>query len=204
MPIIYEARCSACTYASPVHSEGYLAVIVDEPASSVHAHLDDPRIVILGHPLESMILEEQGLAFESAALGGRLLYIQNVVCRACGTLYEIRRVGATSATMGLAGCFAIIAFSAGAGVLAGLHYQSFVIGFVAGWLVLASVFAFADWAFARYVRWRHKARVREYDRGPGCPRCGGRDYLGFRPRWRALPCPSCGGRSVRVRSVGIS
>jgi hypothetical protein len=204
MPIIYEARCSACKYASPVHSEGYLAVIVDEPSSSIHVHPDDARIVILGHPLESMILEEQGFTFESAALGGRLLYVQNVVCRGCGSMYEIRRLGATSAVMGLSGCFAILGLAAGVGLFAGWHYESFLIGFVASWLVLAGMFAFADWAFARYARWRYKARWSEYDRGPGCPRCGGRSYARFRPRWRALPCPECGQHAVRVRSVGIS
>jgi len=60
MPLIYEGTCSACDYGSDAHSEGYLGVIVDDPCTSMHAHPDEPRLVILGHPIESMILEDLG------------------------------------------------------------------------------------------------------------------------------------------------
>ena len=105
MPIIYETTCSACGYVSPEQSEGYLAVIMDEPSLSMHVHPDDPRIVVLGHPCEDMILEELGYTFETAGRGGRLLYFRNVVCRKCGTMYEIRRLGTASP-----GCFACLGF----------------------------------------------------------------------------------------------
>src|SRR5688572_21278386 len=100
MPLIYEATCSVCDYGSRAHSEGYLAVIVDDPCTSVDAHPDNPHLVILAHPLESMILEELGFTFTSAGLGGRLVYVKNVVCKTCGTMYELRRLGAGSGVLG--------------------------------------------------------------------------------------------------------
>jgi hypothetical protein len=204
MPTIYEARCSSCDYASSHCPEGYLAVVVDEPSSSMHVHPAHNRIVILGHPLEAMILEELGLSFETAALTGRLLYIHNVVCSACGTMYEIRRIGASSSVWGCSGCFVILGVSACCGVIAGWASESFWLGCLAGWLVFAVISAASDWSLDAYVRSRSKERVRESDRAPGCPHCGEKRYAAFRPRWRALPCPKCRQHTVKVRSVGIS
>jgi hypothetical protein len=48
MPVIYEATCSACDYGFHPHSEGYLAIIVDDPCSSMHAHPENPYLVLAG------------------------------------------------------------------------------------------------------------------------------------------------------------
>src|ERR1044072_275065 len=119
MPPIYQAICSACNHASPVHPAGYLALILDAASPCRHAHPDDRRLIILGHPLESMILEELGFTLESAAISGRLLYIQNVVCLGCGTMYELRRLSANSGAMGISGCLSMFGVSVGIGFFIG-------------------------------------------------------------------------------------
>jgi hypothetical protein len=204
MPFIYQATCSACDFGSDAHSEGYLAVIVDDRCISIHAHPDDPRLVILGHPLESMILQELGFTFASAALGGRLVYVTNVVCKACGTMYETRWVGAGSCVLGGTGCLVMLGLAASLGVVIGWSSESVFFGFLGGWLALIGFFALVDSIVSPYIRRRHKDRVREFDRGPDCPKCHSKNYVGFPPRWGKLVCPKCGKQTVKVRTVGIS
>jgi transcription elongation factor Elf1 len=179
-------------------------VILDEPSTSMHAHPDNHRIVILGHPIESMILEELGFTAQSVALGGRLLFVQNVACRACGTMYETRRVGADSAWLGGSGCLVLLLISFAVGIVVARYQESYLLGFVAGWLALIALFSLVSFVLTRYVRWRYHDRVKEFDHGPGCPKCGSKSYSAFPPRWGTLMCPKCGKQSVRVRVVGIS
>ena len=204
MPLIYEATCSACDYGSGHLSEGYLAIIVDEPCCSIHAHPDDPRLVILGHPLESTILEELGFTFTSAGLGGRVVYVKNIVCEDCGAMYETCRLDAGSGSLGGTGCLVMLALSAAVGAAVGWKCESVPLGFTAGCLSLRGFSAFADANISAYVRWRYNDRVSEFDRGPGCPTCHSMKYVSFPPGRGKLICPSCGQRTVSVRSVGIS
>lgn len=204
MPLIYQATCSACDYGSDAHSEGYLAVIVDDPCISMHAHPDEPRLVILGHPLEAMILEELGFTFASAGLGGRLVYVENVVCKTCGAMYEIRRLGAGSGVLGETGCLVILGLLAAIGTAVGWTCESILLGFLAGLLTFLGFIALADPIISACIRWCHKDRVREFDRGPGCPKCQSKKCVSFRPRWGKLVCPKCGMQAVKVQTVAIS
>jgi hypothetical protein len=202
MPVVYPVACSNCRYVSPISSEGYIAVIVDELSSSEFVHPEESCLIILAHPLESLIMEELGFSYEAAARGGRLLRVQHVICRVCGTSYEIRRLwaGATACTT----CLALLLVSVGLAVLAYWQTQSPLVSFLTGWLGVWVLAACAEWAANRSIRRRHQDRVRQFDRGPGCPHCGSPKHLSLRWRWRALPCPECGQRSLRVHPVGIS
>jgi hypothetical protein len=204
MPVIYGATCSACDYGANAHSEGYLAVIVDEPCTSMHAHSAEPHLVILGHPLESMILEELGFTFTSARLGGRMVYVKNVACKECGTMYEIRRLGAGSASLGGTGCLVMLGLSGAIGVAIGWNSESIFFGFIAGWLALLGFFSLGDAVISTLIRWRSKDRVRQFDRGPDCPKCHCTKYVTFRPSRCKLTCPKCGRQTVEVHRVGIS
>ncbi len=204
MASLYKLTCSACNYTSPAQSGHKAAVIVDEPSSSNHVHPDNDRLVILAHPLESLILKELGISWGSTAFGGRGMHIHCVICRECGTIYEIRRLSAGLAALGCSGCFTILGLSVGIGILAGWQLESIWLGVVAGWLGLWALETFGDWAIARHVRRRFQDRVREFDRGPGCPRCGSTRFADFRPRREAFPCPKCTQHDLRVRCVGRS
>ena len=204
MPLIYQATCSACDYCSEAHPQGYLAVIVDDPCTSMHAHPDEPRLVILGHPIESMILEELGFTFNSAGLGSRMVHVKNVACRACGTRYEIRRLGWGSASLGRAGCLVMLGLAGGIGVVVGRNSESIFFGAMAGWFAFLGFIALSHTILSPFIRWRYKDRVREFDRGPDCPKCRCKKYVGFPPHWGKLICPKCGKQTVKVRTVGIS
>jgi len=204
MPSIYQARCSACDYVSPRHAEGYLAVILDEPSNSLYALREDPRLVILAHPLESMIMEELGFTDWSAGLSGRILRIHNVACRACGTFYELRRLSAGSAALGGRGCLVMLGLAGAIGGYVGWKCESFPIGFIAGWLGLIALFAGSDSVLSLYVRRRFKDRAKEFDRGPGCPKCESKSHATFSALWSVLPCPNCSKVEMRMRIVGKS
>ncbi|MCE9532398.1 MAG: hypothetical protein K8T89_14950 [Planctomycetes bacterium] len=177
-------------------------MIVDEPSQSSHADPDDRRIVILEHPLETAILKELGVTEWSAGIGGRMLYIRQVVCRACGTLYKVRRL---SATTGSTGCLVILCLSAGIGAYVGWQRNSFPLAFLAGWLGMIGMLVPTELVVSQFVRWSYQDRAKEFDRGPDCPNCHSKKYVCFRPpRWGKLRCPKCLQKSVRVNIVGKS
>jgi hypothetical protein len=204
MPLIYQGKCSACDYATRAESESYAAVIVDSPSSSMYVHPEIARLVILAHPGESRILEGLGYTLTAAAIGGRLVYVTSVSCDDCGTMYELRRLDANSSAVGCTGCLAMLALSGCVGAAVGWMGQSYLLGLLAGGLVLWLMIALADFAISRFVRWRYKELAREFNRDPGCPKCQSRKYVTFPPRRGKLVCPKCGQRAVQVDSIGIS
>lgn len=204
MAAIYQAACSACDYTSLKQSDGYLAVILDRPSPLTHAHPEDRRVVILAHPVESMILSEMGVSFRTTCHEGRLLYVREVMCRSCGTMYEIRRLGAGGSALGGRGWLSILAIAMLVGALVGQQQNSIIFGLIAGCLASLSLSAIIERIVCRSIRRRYPRRVAEFDRGPGCPKCGGQEYAGFRSGWRKLVCPGCGRRSVRIRYVAKS
>ena len=204
MPTVYAATCSACDYKSPIVSAGYAAVIVDEPKTSFRAHPDNPHLVILSHPCELQILESLGFSYASAALAGRLVIVHRVVCQACGTHYELRRLSAGWSVLGCSGCLALLGISAVVGLVIGVQLESIPLGCFTGFLSLGALERVWYWTTDRYVRRRYADRVREFDRGTGCPRCGSTDYVDFGSRARNLACPVCGGQTLRAQVVGKS
>src|SRR5689334_13177820 len=99
-----------------------------------------------------MILEELGFTFCSAGLGGRLVYVTNVVCKLCGTMYEIRRVGAGSGVLGGRGCLVMLGLAVALGVGIGWSSESIFLGLMGGWLALVGFLAIADAIISLYIR----------------------------------------------------
>ena len=195
----------------------YGAVFVDEPpaggsgsvvagavlhgvaAGAGIAEQPDPRLVVLAHPIEDHILAETGYTWTGLARAGRYVRVRRVVCRDCGTPFEVRRLAWPPAVGCQVGCLSGLAVGIGVGLWA----QSFWVGLGTAYgAVLGSmaVVGLAGWAYTR-VRFRERARAVG---GPWCcPRCGSGRYAGAESR-RLFPCPQCAERSMRVRSVGMS
>jgi hypothetical protein len=203
MPVIYEGRCSACAADTGRTSDGYQAVYVDEPAAA-YAHPDDPHLVILVHPCESLILEEIGETDQAAALGGRLVRVRKVFCKACGRPFEVRRLTAGPTAFGCAGCFGVVALAVAAGVVVGWQVGHGFIGYIAGSTAFALLMAVVESGVERFVRWRHADRALRVDTPAQCPNCGSRRFACPGSLWRPIPCVACDKRAVRFRSVGIS
>ena len=217
MPTIYQARCDYCTYASEVFPAEYGAVLMDEPpgrgpgsvvsGAVLHgeageasiAEQSDPRLVVLAHPCEEHILAETGYTWTGLAVAGRYVRVRQVVCRDCGTLFDVRRLTWPPALGCQIGCVTGLLV----GVAAGVGWRSFLLGFSAASgtvLGFAAVIEVAGWA---YTRMRFQERAREIDGPRSCPRCGSGLYSGVESR-RVFPCPQCSERSMRVQPVGRS
>jgi ssDNA-binding Zn-finger/Zn-ribbon topoisomerase 1 len=204
MPLIHQAKCSACDYVRG-GTEGYTAIIVAEPSTHRCVHSEEPLLVVLAHPLESMILDDHGLTFQSAAWSGRKVGVACVICPDCGTNYELRRLtgaGACGCLTASFGCW-ILAMPL---LLIAAWTGLFDIGpgYFALGLILALLIGVVDVVTDSYVRWRYRERAEKFDRGPGCPKCACKEYAHFRPRREPFPCPKCGHRTVLLKMFAIS
>jgi hypothetical protein len=217
LPIIYQARCNRCTYASDVFPSEYGAVFVDKPpvggygtvvaGAVLHgavgeagiAEQADPRLLVLAHPIEDHILAETGYTWTGLALAGRYVRIRRVVCRDCGTLFEVRQLSCPPALGCQIGCLSGLVVC----VVAGVWGRSFWLGFgVASGTVLGcmAVAGTVGWV---YTQVRFRDRARELKGSRCCPRCNSDRYIGVESR-RVFPCPQCSKRFMRIRAVGMS
>lgn len=204
MPSIYEARCSAChAVAEAGCSDGYWAVCVNEPASE-HAHPEDPYLVILGHPCESMILAELGDTFSAAAWNGRLVSVAKVFCKNCGRRFEIRRISADLIAFGGGGCLGIVALAAAAAVGVGRWVGASWVGHFAGCATFGLLITAIDKSVDWFVRTRHREQTARFDTPAKCPHCGSLQYASPGLLRRPIPCTQCGQRAVRFRVIGKS
>jgi hypothetical protein len=204
MPEIYQGRCAACEAVTPMTSGFYRAVFLDEPSTSPHAHPDEPRLVILGHPIEDLVLKEVGFTSPSASLGGRLVYVEQLFCRSCGRLFEVRRLTAgVVSSLGCGGCLVCLGLCIAAGVAVGLQVGG-SLGFTVGYAVTVLLLRAADWLLGAGVRRWYRERARLVETPCRCPTCGSGATVSPGGTWDPLPCVACGQPAVQVRSVGIS
>jgi hypothetical protein len=197
----YRVCCGRCGYAAPASQACDAAVVVDEPSSSLFAHPEDKRLVVLpSFESQESILKELGLSYRAAALTGRLVLIRKVICRTCGTLYELRKLGVGLAAPGCSGFFLMALVAIVGGVTVGLITRAWWAGLLAGLGGLVLLIDITVRALSAYVRWRYRERASAFDRQAPCPRCGKWGHVAvvsvFR---RVFPCPQCGQRSLRVR-----
>ena len=130
MPAIYKGKCSECDYESQGTSGGYRAILMDEPSDSRHVHPTDKRLIILAHPVESLILEEIGIKDSEALLMGRTISVTVHFCNGCGSLTETRELLDNS--NGSYGCLTNLFVSITTGVVVGFATNHVAYGMIAG------------------------------------------------------------------------
>lgn len=178
-------------------SGDYGAVIVDEPTAVAHyAHPDDNRIVVLSHPIEFQILEKCGFTDTSAVLAGRFLCIEQVFCKSCGYLYEIRTLGSSKTVFG---CVPPILTAVAVGIAIAIIRSNIGEGLFAASLALFPSWILIYWLVGIFVRVRYPDRAREFRIRRGCPKCGDRRIS----RGGTISCPNCRQRSMKVKEVGM-
>jgi hypothetical protein len=217
LPTIFQARCSRCPFVSDMFPSEYGAVFVDQPASNgitsvvagavlfQHtgeaevAEQGDPRLVVLAHPIESHILAETGYTWLTLAWAGRFVRVRRVVCKSCGTLFEVRRLTCPPAV----GCEVGLVIGLIVGVFYGFREGHFCSGLSAAGGIALGFYLMTSLAGWIYARFRFKARAKIIDGPHNCPKCKSKGYVGVQTR-RTFPCPKCGEFAMRVQSVGMS
>lgn len=209
MPVIYQGRCTACNATTAQLPEGCLAVHLDAPPPEVkeHLHPQNPNLVLI-HPLDEDILDRLGESTTTAAEEGRLLWIENVLCRGCGRHCELRRLSTDAAAFGIVTTLVVVLFCIGAGLgvayLAGNNWPGWIMAtatVISLWTVLYIVLtSSAD----RQVRSQHTDRVEQFENPAKCPHCGSGELGYLRALREPIPCVACGARKVKVECVGIA
>lgn len=206
MGILYRKFCPTCDgNAKPdVTFDGFAgATLTDslrggEIVSGGHlAYIADTgELVPLPHPIESHALHAAGGTWTNAAIHGRLLYIDNVICADCGTQHRTASVhaGPTGCTPGL--------------VLAGITITCNVFLFnfhrtmeiVLVWMATFLPSLIGD----RYVRIRYRDNAVPHQT-TRCAQCGCGRLVSLGSSTKTpLPCPRCKQRTMRIEIAGLS
>jgi hypothetical protein len=194
---------------------GYGAVLVDEPVArrqgevagavimnraddDTLATVNDPRFVVLTHPIESAALASTGYGNLDLVREGRYVEVTNVVCRRCGTVFPRRRLAAPEI-----GCGVGLLLGAAIGVVVGFKSRSFVDGFLTCYAVAGLVGLVSTGLAALYIRRRHRERAAALAAEVHCPTCRADDAVPIDGA-KGVRCSRCGRDALRFIIAGKS
>ncbi|HZN69411.1 MAG TPA: hypothetical protein VFB66_29315 [Tepidisphaeraceae bacterium] len=194
---------------------GYGAVLVDEPVAREQgevagavimngaeddtlATVNDPRFVVLTHPIESSALASTGYGNLDLVREGRYVEVTNVICRRCGTVFPRRRLAAPGV-----GCGVGLLPGAAVGVVVGFGSRSFLAGIFTCYVVAGLVGLVATGMAALYVRRRHRERAAALAAEVQCPTCRSEDAMPIDGA-KGVRCSSCGQDALRFVIAGMS
>ena len=215
MPTLFQGICDHCGHKTAVMTAGFGAVFVDRPVAGPQgqvagaalfsegdaeiATVDDPRFVVLRHPVEDHDLERAGYRWNDVHWQGRYVEVTNVVCRECGTVFPRRRLAAPT----MVGCVTGLATGVVAGLAVGIWRRSFVAAFLSSYVATVAVMYLTGSLAPLYLRLRFRARGASLAAERACPVCHA-DNARHLERATSLPCPACRQKSLRFVVVGMS
>ena len=215
MPSLYQGVCDDCGHKTPIMTAGYGAVLVDEPVTRQQgevagavimtgadehslATVNDPRFVVLTHPVESAALASTGYSKLDLVREGRYVEVTNVICCRCGTVFPRRRLAAPGI-----GCGVGLLLGAALGVIVGFKSRSFVDGCLVSYAVAGLFGLVCTGIAALYVRRRHRERGAALAAEVHCPTCGADDAVPIGGA-KGVRCSSCGRDAFRFVFAGKS
>ena len=215
MPTLFQGTCRHCGHTTPLLCEVYGAVFADRPVAQAQhevagavltsgvagamASIDDPRFVVLRHPIEDSDLRKTGYSWRDLLKQGRYVRVTNVICRECGTLFRRRRL----APPGGFGCITGLGLGVVAGLAMGIVTTSVTAALLAGYVVATAVSIGAGFGAVVYVRLRFAARASALAAERKCPACGA-DNAKTVGWGRSVVCPACRQRGLRFAAAGVS
>ena len=215
MPTIYQGLCSHCGHSTPLISDGYGAVVVDEPiagpqhevsgaviasdAQGEFATAEDPRFVVLAHPLEDYDLARTGYSWSDLLWQGRYVSVTNMICGECGTVFPRRQLAAP----GGIGCLSSLTIGFVTGLALGAWKRSVLVGFVAWYLVTLAAMILIGSTASLYLRFRFAERSAWLVAERACQSCHA-DNAESIDRAKSMRCPTCRKESMRFVIAGIS
>jgi hypothetical protein len=201
MPVVFQGCCSACGYDTPPVTAGGPCVLVTDADEDRRRRIGEPVPVVL-HPLAPYVLDEFGLSFASAAWGGRLVEVRQLVCRDCGRAFERRWLTAGGVPVGCGGCLGIVAAGGLAAAATAVIAENPFLGLAVGGLTGAGLLAAIELGGSPLVRRRYPHRAAAVRTSPACPDCGSRAGIPVDRLRGPVPCPRCGTRALNYLPAG--
>jgi hypothetical protein len=215
MSAIYQGCCKKCGYATPMVTDGYGAVWVDQPATTEQhevagavlytqveapfATATDSRFVALAHPIEAECLASTGYTWRDLLWQGRYVRVENVICRECSTVFQVRTLTAP----GFSGCVSAVVCGVAAGLTFGIWWRSVLLGSIVWWLTTVAVISVTELLERLYVRCRFASRAAALIEERFCPKCNANDFTSIH-RATSIRCPACLNDALTFEMVGIS
>jgi hypothetical protein len=203
MSTVYRLCCDNCLRSPRVpvpmespatHDDVALGTLL--PANVLALRLDDGKLVPLVPPHEASALSEHGCSWRDARREGRILCVNFLLCRTCGSLTEKVNLQPRSHTA----LSMLLAAALAAGLLRfhdGFDWVAVALLTVVAALGVAGVTVMlTDW-----LRWRHLIRARDRR----CEKCECREFVPLPlAAGRAWMCPHCRHRELWCRVAGVS
>lgn len=191
MPTIYKGTCITCGYET-MASDG--VAVISRNGQVTRQDVSGDELIHLPHPGESSAIAKLGDSFGSASREGRLVAIQHVCCRRCGTLYELRKTIFGSSELGCGIALGLLAVGLAISIL-----LSHLIGLA---IAVGGILGMELWQVT-YRTWRFPRRRWAFDHRERCPKCQANEPSNPADGIN-LPCPQCGKPTLRFTPWGIS
>jgi hypothetical protein len=198
MPMIFRAVCNECGYKSAGTDRALAVIASDIPPQ--YQHPTNPELACLPHPGGRPALEALHTTLSTASREGRVIRLRGVVCKRCGTIYDLQSLTHSET---FAGCLGALAAAILAGVVGGLLMRHWLAGLIVFWIAGLLAAAALEDIPLRLLRWRYPERARKYNGTNPCPACGAQTPRRL-ARINGLPCPACRRETLQVRHSGIS
>jgi hypothetical protein len=177
----------------------FAGVVLSSTDKGEFAVADDPRFVVLSHPIETSILASTGYSWNDLLWQGRYVAVKNVICRKCGNVFQLRNLTAPGAN----GCFLALSIGVVVGSVTGISTHSYLLGFVAWYLATFGVMCIFGSLARWYIRSRFAARAALLAAERACPQCKSDDSIAI-DRAKNVTCSRCKAVSLTFVDVGIS
>jgi len=203
MSTVYRLCCENClrgpkvpvSMESPAtHDDASLGTLL--PANVLALRLDDGKLVSLVPPHEASTLREHGCSWRAARRDGRIVCVNFLLCRTCGTLTEKIESCPRSHTAWL--------MLLTAGLTLGslrFHYGFAWVAVVLLTVVAALAVGGIKVMLTDWLQLRRLAQAR----GRRCEKCERREFVPLpQAAGRAWMCPHCRHRELWCRVAGVS
>lgn len=206
---------SDCGHRTELISAGYGVVIVDKPVEELQSEVagavlmsgdddamaivDDPRFVVLRHPVEDLDLADTGYSWSDLLWQGRYVTVSNMICHGCGTVFPRRRLSAPGAT----GCMPSLMLGVAVGGSFGIWWRSVSVGLITWYAFTFGAVVLMQTLASLYLRLRFSARAASLAAERFCPTCTA-DNAEKIDRAKRVTCPKCRHETLTFVMAGVS
>lgn len=197
MSSLMQGICGACKHKTAHHPDNVGAVVPEKRPKNRDAYANDPQFMLLPFKGEKKFLEERDLDFFQLAQQGRFYMLRGMACKACGHLYDTRKISS-----GVGGCLPAFAIGCAVGACITFLYGNLIWGL--GMMFITSVVA-GGMVERKGTEASRKAAADaglDLEVGFDCPQCESEDTVMLSGKPQSVKCAACGEHGLSVMRVG--